>query len=75
MKRLVAVLELIWAVAHLVIAYLFVTSAFTAKTAIKEGLLAQAVLLLGGIFMAILAVALARECLKVLGRPAPAEAA
>jgi hypothetical protein len=43
-----------------------VTSAFAAKTAIKEGLLAQAVLLLGGVAMAVFAYLLARQCLDVL---------
>jgi hypothetical protein len=66
MKRLVAVLELLWAVAHLVLAYFFVTSAFVAKTAIKEGILAQAVLLLGGLAMAFLAAILAWRCFEVL---------
>lgn len=72
MKRLVAVLELIWAVAHLVVAYFFVTSAFLAKTAIKEGIPAQAVLLLGGLAMALFAAALAWRCLEILrGSPRP----
>jgi hypothetical protein len=66
MKTLVASLELVWATANFAVAALLVTSAFAAKTAIKEGLLAQAVLLLGGVAMAVFAYLLARQCLDVL---------
>jgi hypothetical protein len=66
MKTLVASLELVWATANFAVAVLLVTSAFAAKTAIKEGLLAQTVLLLGGVAMAVFAYLLARQCLDVL---------
>jgi hypothetical protein len=69
MKALVASLELVWAIANFAVAVLLVTSAFAAKTAIKEGLLAQAVLLLGGVAMAVFAYLLARQCLDVLRVP------
>jgi hypothetical protein len=66
MKRLVAVLELVWAVGSLIVAYLFVTNAFVAKTAIKEGLPAQAALLLGGLLIGTFAVMLGSQCVAVL---------
>jgi len=73
MKRLVAILALLWAALNVVIAYLFVTNAFVAKTAIKEGLPAQAALLLGGALIAVFAVALARQSLRILRAPGAAE--
>jgi hypothetical protein len=69
MKRLVAVLELLWAAGNVVLALFFIPNAFTAKTVIKEGLPAQAVLLLLGLLMVVFAVMLALECVKVLRRP------
>jgi len=51
------------------IAYLFITNAFVAKTAIKEGLPAQAALLLGGALIAVFAVALAWQSLQILRVP------
>ena len=65
MRPLVAVLGLIWSLAHLVIAYFFLTSAFVAKTAAKEGILAQLSLLLGGVLIAGFAILLARECVRM----------
>jgi ABC-type polysaccharide/polyol phosphate export permease len=67
-KPLVAVLGLVWSLANLVIAYFFVTSAFVAKTAAKEGILAQLSLLLGGVLIAAFAVLLARECVRMFSR-------
>jgi hypothetical protein len=64
-KPLVAVLGLVWSLANLVIAYFFVTSAFVAKTAAKEGILAQLSLLLGGVLIAAFAILLARECVRM----------
>ena len=66
MKRVVAVLAIVWAAANVVVAYLFVTNAFVAKTAAKEGLPAQAALLLGGLLIAVFAVMVAREALALL---------
>ncbi len=66
MRRLVALLGLVWSLANLVVAYFFLTSAFVAKTAAKEGILAQLSLLLGGALIAGFAILLARECVRML---------
>jgi hypothetical protein len=71
MRPVVAVLGLVWSLANLAIAYFFVTSAFVAKTAAKEGILAQLSLLLGGVLIAVFAILLARECVRMF-RPADA---
>lgn len=71
MRPLVALLGLVWSLANLVVAYFFVTSAFVAKTAAKEGIVAQLSLLLGGVLIAGFAILLARECVRML-RPADA---
>ena len=73
MKRMVAIVELLWAAVNVVLAYFFVTNAFVAKTAIKEGLPAQAALLLGGALIAVFAVILARQSLQVLRTPGATE--
>jgi hypothetical protein len=65
-RRLAALLGLIWSLANLVVAYFFVTGAFVAKTAAKEGILAQLSLLLGGVLIAGFAILLARECVRML---------
>jgi len=64
-RPLVAVLGLVWSLAHLAIAYFFLTSAFVAKTAAKEGILAQLSLLVGGVLIAAFAILLARECVRM----------
>ena len=61
-----ALLGLVWSLANLVVAYFFVTGAFVAKTAAKEGILAQLSLLLGGVLIAGFAILLARECVRML---------
>jgi len=71
MRPLVAVLGLVWSLANLAIAYFFLTSAFVAKTAAREGIVAQLSLLLGGVLIAGFAILLARECVRLL-RPADA---
>lgn len=71
MRPLVAVLGLIWSLANLAVAYFFLTSAFVAKTAAKEGIMAQLSLLIGGVLIAAFAVLLARECVRMF-RPADA---
>lgn len=68
MKPLVASIELVWAVANLAVGVLMLTSAFAAKTAIKEGIPAQAVLLLAGLLMVLFAGLLGRECLRTFRR-------
>lgn len=65
MRRLVAFLALLWTLLNLAVAYFFVTSAFVAKTAAKEGPLAQLSLLVGGVLIAGFAILLARECLRM----------
>jgi hypothetical protein len=71
---LVAVLGLLWTLANLAVAFFFVTGAFTAKTAAKEGILAQLSLLLGGVLIAAFAILLARECVRMLGTAKGSEA-
>ena len=66
MRLLAALLGLLWSLANLVVAYFFLTSAFVAKTAAKEGILAQLSLLLGGVLIAGFAILLARECVRML---------
>jgi hypothetical protein len=68
-KPVVAVLGLLWSLAHLAIAYFFVTSAFISKTAAKEGILAQLSLVLGGVLIAGFAILLARECIRLFSKP------
>ena len=65
MRPLVAVLGLVWSLANLAIAYFFLTSAFVAKTAAKEGILAQLSLLVGGVLIAGFAILLALECIRM----------
>jgi hypothetical protein len=63
---LVALLGLLWTLANLAVAYFFVTGAFVAKTAAKEGILAQLSLLLGGVLIAGFAILLGRECIRMM---------
>jgi hypothetical protein len=65
-RPLAALLGLLWSLANLVVAYFFLTGAFVAKTAAKEGILAQLSLLLGGVLIAAFAILLARECVRML---------
>jgi hypothetical protein len=65
-RRAAALLALTWAVANAVLSYFFLTSAFVAKTAAKEGLLAQLSLLVGGVLIAGFAILLARVCVRML---------
>ena len=71
-----AVVALLWSLASVAVAYFFVTSAFVAKTAAKEGILSQLALLFGGLAIAALAFLVLRECVRIVtGRPAPARTA
>lgn len=75
MRRLVAVLALLWGLLNLLAAYLMVTSAFLSKTSAKEGILSQASLLIGGLAIAYFTVALLRQCVRMVrgsGRAGPA---
>jgi hypothetical protein len=69
MKRLAALLALLWCLPHAVVAFWMVQGAFVAKTAQHEGILAQASLLLGGLLIAIFGVALARLSIQILIAP------
>lgn len=69
MRPVVGLLGLVWGLVNIAIAYFFVTSAFVAKTAAKEGIVAQLSLLLGGVLIAGFAVLLARESVRLF-RPA-----
>jgi hypothetical protein len=75
MKRLVAILALLWCVANVVVAYWMLTGAFLAKTAAKEGPMAQASLLLGGLLVGAFTFILARLCLRILAAPDEASGA
>lgn len=66
MRAAVAALGLVWALGNLLVAYLFVTSAFVAKTAAKEGILSQLSLLVGGLVIAGFALLLARQCVSLI---------
>jgi hypothetical protein len=72
-RPVVAVLGGAWGLLNLAVAILFVANAFVAKTAIKEGLPAQAALLLGGILIGLFAVLVLWECYRLMTR-ATAEA-
>ncbi|MDE3102429.1 MAG: hypothetical protein KGJ98_09350 [Chloroflexota bacterium] len=69
MRRVAAVLALLWGLANLLAAYLMVTSAFLSKTSAKEGILSQASLLIGGLALAYFALALLRQCLRMVRGP------
>lgn len=75
MKRVAAVLALLWCLPNLVLAYWMVQGAFIAKTAMHEGILAQASLLLGGLLIAVFTVFLARLCLQIVIAPEQASGA
>ncbi|HEX6510975.1 MAG TPA: hypothetical protein VF157_01660 [Chloroflexota bacterium] len=73
MKALTGALGLIWAVANLLAAYLLVRGGYSAPTLAKEGFLAQALLLLGGLLLAVFAALLAWMSGRLLsGRTAAA---
>jgi hypothetical protein len=74
-RPVVALLGLVWSLANLGIAYFFLTSAFVAKTAAKEGILAQLSLLVGGVLIAVFAILLALACWRMLTSADRSEAA
>ena len=69
MKRLAAVLGLLWCAVNLVVAYWMLTGGILAKTAQHEGIVAQASLLLGGLLVAVFSVLLGRQCLRMFAAP------
>ena len=64
MRVAVAVLALLWAALSLGVSFFMVTSSFLAKTPAKEGILAQAALLLGGLGIAVMSVVLIGQCVR-----------
>ena len=73
MRLVVAVAGLVWVAVNAILAILMVANAFIAKTAAKEGLPAQAALLLGGLLIGAFALLVAWECYRVVTRPARGE--
>lgn len=68
MRALAAVLAVLWALASMLMSYLMVTSSFVSKTAMKEGVLAQASLLLGGVTIEALSIALVWQAVRMVRR-------
>jgi hypothetical protein len=74
-KRVAAVLALLWCLPNLVLAFWMVQGAFVAKTAMHEGIIAQASLLLGGLLIAVFTLLLAQLCLRIVIAPEQASGA
>ena len=71
MRRVVAVVGLLWATANLLTAYAFLVGGLAAKTAAK-GLVQQGLLLAGGLLIGLFALFLVWQCLRlVLAGEAP----
>lgn len=68
MRSVAAALAIAWALANLAAAYAMVTGAFVSKTAMKEGILAQASLLLGGAAIEALSIVLIWQCVRMIRR-------
>ena len=66
MRPVAAVLGLAWAVLNLVLAALFVASSFTKTTPMKEGILAQLALLIGGLLILGMGWLLAQQSWRLL---------
>ena len=64
MKLVAAGLGLLWAAGNVVAALLFLANGLAAKTAAK-GLIEQALLILGGLLLLILAALLAWQCIEL----------
>jgi hypothetical protein len=63
--RLAATLGIIWSIASLLMALVLIRGSFTAGTPAKEGPLSQFVVLLGGLVLAIFALGLAWQCVRL----------
>jgi hypothetical protein len=50
-RRIAAVLGIVWALANVIVAAFFISSSFTKTTPMKEGILAQLALLIGGLLI------------------------
>ena len=71
MRPLAALLGLLWAALNVVLAAVFLVSAFIATTPQHEGILAQIALLLGAALVGAFGVLLAMQSWKLItGRPA-----
>ena len=70
--RVRAALALVWAALNAAVALLFLANAFTAKTAAKEGIIAQLSLLIGGLLIGAFAVFVARRCILTFTQRATA---
>ena len=68
MRRLVALLGLLWALANGILGAFFVTGAFTATTAQKEGIAAQGALFLGGLLIGVFSWLLAQQSVRLFGQ-------
>ncbi|TMG53269.1 MAG: hypothetical protein E6H84_12205 [Chloroflexi bacterium] len=66
MKPVAGALGIVWALVNLILAYYFLADAFIAKTAAREGILAQASLLLGGLLMGLFALLVARVGVRLI---------
>ena len=66
MKAVAAALGIAWAAFNVLVSFFMVSSFLTAKTVIKEGIPAQAALLLGGVAIEALAVVLMWQCVRML---------
>jgi hypothetical protein len=64
MRQLLALLGLVWVAGNLCVAYLFVTSGLTAKTAAK-GMSQQGLLISGGLLIGLFALLLAWQCVAL----------
>ena len=66
MRTVAAILGIAWAVLNLVLAGLFVASSFTKTTPMKEGILAQLALLIGGLLILGMGWLLAQQSWRLL---------
>jgi hypothetical protein len=64
----VAALGIAWATLNLAAAYAMLTGAFVSKTAMKEGIISQAALLLGGAGIEVLSIVLIWQCVRMVRR-------
>ena len=75
MKRVAAVLALVWGLLNLVLAFWMVQGAFIAKTVQHEGIVAQISILAGGLLIAGFTALLMRQCVRMLIAPDEASSA
>jgi hypothetical protein len=68
MRTVAAALAIAWALANLAAAWVMLTGAFVSKTAMKEGILSQAALLLGGAGIEALSIVLIWQSVRMVRR-------